>query len=258
MKLGEKTQITLLIVGFVAFLAVVVCLLANGTQLSEGFRESLIVELIGAGFVTLFVSLAMALIQHLFAANVEKIRAKRESLAWIEEIMEPEFKSEFEKGATPWNMHEREDAAFYFHDSPINRIYDLIMRHHENIVKCAGPSDSMFLARLLEIKRIVEAGRSVGSKIDLDLRNRVRSFNKNRNANSANDGSLFVYARAKIFSNLTEAKILEYVEYGNDQIRTEFMKTLDDNTTNTWREKIGIYTASLKGALYKMGYRADK
>lgn len=258
MKLGEKSQITLLIIGFVLFLAVIVFLLGNGIQFSGGFREALIVELIGAGFVTLFVALAMVLIQHLFAANVERIRAKREALAWIEAIVEPEFKSELQNGATPWNMGEREGAAFYFHDTPINRVYDLIVRHHENIVKCVGPSDSMFLARLLEIKRIVEEGRAAGDKIDLELRSRVRSFTKARNAISVNDGPLFVYARAKLFSNLTEEQILEYVEWGNNETRAQFMGNLDASTISAWREKIGTHTASLRGALYKMGYRMNE
>ncbi len=258
MKLREGSKISLLVIGFILFLAVTVIFLGRGVQLSNQFRESLIIELVGAGFVTLFVSLAMVLIQHLFAINVERIRAKREALAWIESILEPEFRSELQKGATPWEMSEREGATFYFHGTPINSIYNLVVRHHENIVKSSDPSDSMLLARLLEFKKIANEGLSVGNKIDLDLRNKVRSFNKARGAISANDGPLFVYARAKIFSSLTDVQILNYVEWGNDQIRLEFMNTLENSMLDSWREKIGSCKGSLSGALYKMGYRQNE
>ncbi|MEK7632373.1 MAG: hypothetical protein AAB473_01120 [Patescibacteria group bacterium] len=255
MKVGEKTKITLLIVGFVLFLTTIVYFLGRGTSLSSSFRESLIIELIGAGFVTLFVSLAMILIQHLFAVNVERIRAAREAHSWIKSVFEPEFQMELSKGATPWVMDESEGATFYLHGTPINRVYNLVLKHIENITKAAEPSDSMLLYRLLEFKKIADEALAKGSQIDLELRGKIRTFNSARGAISANDGPLFVYARSKIFSNLTEEKILNYVEWGNEQIRTEFMKSLDDSLIKAWQEKIAGHKGSLNGALYKLGYQ---
>ncbi|OFX80135.1 MAG: hypothetical protein A2X20_00290 [Bacteroidetes bacterium GWE2_40_15] len=258
MKLGEKSKISVLVIGFILFLGTIILFLGKGVEFSDQLKESLITELIGAGFITLFVSLAMILIQHLFAVNVEKIRAKREALVWIDSILEPEFQSELQKGATPWEMGEREGATFYFHNTPINNVYKLIVRHYENIVKSAEPSDSMFLMCLLEFKQIADDALALANKIDLELKNKVRTFNKARNAISANDGSLFVYVRAKKFSNLTDEQILNYVEFGSNQTRTEFMNTLDNSIVEAWQEKLARYKNSLNGALYKMGHRKER
>lgn len=224
---------------------------------SSEFTQSLVIELIGAGVITLLVSIVILLVQNQFAETLDNVRVRNESKYFLDMILSPRLKAIMKQNPTPWVLNENENERFYLHDTLVNPIYDFICKNLDGIEQANKILVHPFPSMLIGFKDLVDDAFIELRSIDLALKNKVRTFNKNRNAISANDGPLFVYCRTKLFSGLSDQKILEYIEFGSQEIRDEFLATIDESTRSTWKQSVEKWRSSLKGAQYKLGHRPE-
>lgn len=240
-----------LLLAFVVSLVIAIGVILKCEPVSRDFTESLVIELVGAGLITIMVSLLMLFVQWGVSESMEVNRRKNEQLEWIESQLEPSLKPVLNTKWGSLKLDAREN--FYLHgviSSPLRAFLDT---HHNKLLKAAKYVDTPIVQQLIELKESTDSAMQYFEILDEELQQEVRSFNAERGAISANDRSFFLLTRAKLFFKIPDEQVEKWIERSNPQARDKLLDQLGAEWVNDRQQKVDDILNSLRGMVYKIG-----
>lgn len=210
----------------------IVGILRRYLTISDQLKDALIAEIVGGGVTALAIGILLLYIQRR-GQTTEQVSSGK---AFIEGTLIVDIYEAAKRGASLWNLGRGRNNKFYFDNTIVNHLYDVVRGHSERISRyrqVLPTNEILNQSRKLELA--IRDGYVIGERLDTILHQIIREGHAKRGVHPANDDPVLSYIKAKLFADLTDDQVVIYlawpqiseerrqlfeVAYQNDNVKT--------------------------------------
>lgn len=198
--------------------------------LDSSLQSNLISEIIGSGVLGSIV----AGIFFYLAEESEYQASKNKAMAFYKNKLLLDINEAGERGPSIWNLSGLN--KFYFDGSFINSLFDIYQDNFLSINDYSAyfPKDKL-INTYNDFYKVVRRGYVAGEKLENIIRQFVRSEHHKLGLISANDKSMVMFLKGRLFANLPDTELIKHIEWNTVPDRaTQFLDQLGkDSPTKT-------------------------